>query len=164
MTFAPDEPILEARRLSKAFPNSHAPLEVLDGIDLAVRTGSFVCIVGPSGCGKTTLLRLLGGLTAPSEGEVIFEGARLEHPRRRIGFVFQQSNLMPWRSALDNIRLPLELQRRPPEEQEGRAREMVFLVGLAASSSTAARSFGRNGAARGAGAGAGPSAGRPAAR
>jgi NitT/TauT family transport system ATP-binding protein len=131
MTFAPDEPILEARGLSKAFPNSHAPLEVLDGIDLAVRTGSFVCIVGPSGCGKTTLLRLLGGLTAPSVGEVIFEGERLEHPRRRIGFVFQQSNLMPWRSALDNIRLPLELQLRPPEEQDGRAREMVSLVGLA---------------------------------
>jgi NitT/TauT family transport system ATP-binding protein len=124
-------PILEAHRLSKVFPNAPASLVVLDDVSLSVRSGSFVCIVGPSGCGKTTLLRLLAGLTFPSSGEVIFEGERLEHPRRRIGFVFQQSNLMPWRSALDNIRLPLELQARPVEEQQQRAREMVSLVGLA---------------------------------
>ena len=124
-------PILEARRLSKSFPNTHAPLVVLDAVSLSVGSGSFVCVVGPSGCGKTTLLRLLAGLTPPTGGEVIFEGAPLLHPRRRIGFVFQQSNLMPWRSALDNIRLPLELQARPREEQRQRAREMVAFIGLA---------------------------------
>jgi len=124
-------PVLEARRLTKAFPNAHAPLLVLDDISLSVRNGSFVCIVGPSGCGKTTLLRLLAGLTLPTAGEVIFEGELLTRPRRRIGFVFQQSNLMPWRTALDNIRLPLELQGRPAGEQLGRARQMVSLVGLA---------------------------------
>jgi NitT/TauT family transport system ATP-binding protein len=131
MTAVTAELILEAHRLTKAFPNAHAPLLVLDEVSLSVRGGSFVCIVGPSGCGKTTLLRLLAGLTPPSAGEVIFEGERLERPRRRIGFVFQQSNLMPWRSALDNIRLPLELQSRPMAEQQGRARDMVSLVGLA---------------------------------
>src|SRR3990172_9063288 len=111
MTVDVERPILEARQLSKAFPNAHEPLVVLDQVSLAVRSGSFVCVVGPSGCGKTTLLRLLAGLTRATSGEVIFEGAPLLHPRRRIGFVFQESNLMPWRNALDNIRLPLELQR-----------------------------------------------------
>ena len=65
-------PILEARQLSKIFPNAHAPLVVLDAVSLVVRSGSFVCVVGPSGCGKTTLLRLLAGLTPPTGGEVIF--------------------------------------------------------------------------------------------
>ncbi len=130
MISAPPQAILEAHRLSKSFPNAHEPLAVLEQVSLAVAAGSFVCVVGPSGCGKTTLLRLLAGLTAPTGGEVIFEGARLDRPRRRIGFVFQQSNLMPWRSALDNIRLPLELQARPPAEQTQRARDMVALVGL----------------------------------
>jgi NitT/TauT family transport system ATP-binding protein len=123
-------PILEARRLSKSFPNAHEPLVVLDDVNLSVARGSFVCIVGPSGCGKTTLLRLLAGLTRPTRGEISFEGERLDRPRRRIGFVFQQSNLMPWRSALGNIRLPLELQGRPAQEQARRAQAMVSLVGL----------------------------------
>jgi NitT/TauT family transport system ATP-binding protein len=130
VSLEPPSPVLEARGLSKAFPNAHEPLVALEDIALSVARGSFVCIVGPSGCGKTTLLRLLAGLTLPTAGEVIFEGERLVRPRRRIGFVFQQSNLMPWRSALDNIRLPLELQARPGEEQARRAREMVSLVGL----------------------------------
>jgi NitT/TauT family transport system ATP-binding protein len=123
-------PILEARHVFKSFPNAHAPLDVLDNISLSIRKGSFVCIVGPSGCGKTTLLRLLAGLSLPTGGEVIFEGERLVRPRRRIGFVFQQSNLMPWRSAVENIRLPLEIQALPSGEQARRASEMVALVGL----------------------------------
>jgi NitT/TauT family transport system ATP-binding protein len=123
-------PILQANRLTKSFPNAHDPLVVLDDVSLSVNEGAFVCVVGPSGCGKTTLLRLLAGLAMPTRGEVIFEGERLTHPRRRIGFVFQQSNLMPWRSALDNICLPLELQGRPNDEQVRRARQMVALVGL----------------------------------
>jgi NitT/TauT family transport system ATP-binding protein len=128
---APPRVILEAHRLSKVFPNAAEPLAALDEVSLAVAQGSFVCVVGPSGCGKTTLLRLLAGLSSPTSGEVIFEGERLERPRRRIGFVFQQSNLMPWRTALANIRLPLELQGRSPTEQTQRARQMVELVGLA---------------------------------
>jgi NitT/TauT family transport system ATP-binding protein len=130
MSVEAERPILEARHLSKAFPNAHEPLAVLDRVSLSVRGGSFVCVVGPSGCGKTTLLRLLAGLTPATSGEVIFEGEPILHPRRRIGFVFQQSNLMPWRNALDNIRLPLELQARPLAEQRARAGDMVAFVGL----------------------------------
>jgi len=126
----PPTPILEAHRLTKIYPNAHEPLVVLERVSLSVPQGAFVCIVGPSGSGKTTLLRLLAGLILPTEGEVIFEGERLVRPRRRIGFVFQESNLMPWRTAVDNIRLPLELQSLPRTEQDRRARVMVELVGL----------------------------------
>ncbi len=122
--------ILVAHRLTKVFPNGRAPLVALQEVSLSVRQGEFVGVVGPSGCGKTTLLRILAGLLPPTEGEVIFEGEPLVRPRRRIGFVFQQANLMPWRSALDNIRLPLELQELARQEQARRSLEMVDLVGL----------------------------------
>lgn len=123
-------PILVARDLTKVYANGSQPVAALDRIDLAVPPGQFVCFVGPSGCGKTTLLRLLGGLTRPTSGEVLFEGERLLGPRRRIGFLFQESNLMPWRTVVDNIRLPLELQRLGASAQAARAAEMVDLVGL----------------------------------
>jgi NitT/TauT family transport system ATP-binding protein len=131
MSLPASEPILQAHGLTKVFPNGQAGLMALDRVSLSVDKGEFLGIVGPSGCGKTTLLRIFAGLLPPTDGEVIFEGERLVQPRRRIGFVFQQANLMPWRSALDNIRLPLELQDLHPDEQVRRARAMVELVGLA---------------------------------
>jgi NitT/TauT family transport system ATP-binding protein len=124
------EPILVARGLTKVYPNALHPVTALEEIDLEVSAGEFLCVVGPSGCGKTTLLRLLGGLALPTRGEVFFEGERLRGPRRRIGFVFQQSNLMPWRTVVDNIRLPLELQNLEAAIQRHRAASMVDLVGL----------------------------------
>ena len=128
----PDSPetILAAHDLTAVYANGNGGLHALQGVSFAVRRQEFVCVVGPSGCGKTTLLRLLAGLLRPTEGEVVFEGQRLEHPRRRIGFVFQQANLMPWRTAAANIGLPLELQGLPRAEAEARARALIELVGL----------------------------------
>jgi len=122
----PHTPILSAAALSFAYPS----LPVLERINLQVAAREFVTIVGPSGCGKSTLLRLLAGLIQPTSGQVLFDGQPLTHPRRRIGFVFQKSNLMPWRTVRDNVRLPLELQGAPAAEVTQRADELIALVGL----------------------------------
>jgi NitT/TauT family transport system ATP-binding protein len=131
-----ESPILVTRGLTKVYPNSDHDLEALRDVDLEVPAGQFLAVVGPSGCGKTTLLRLLGGLLVPTAGSVVFEGEPLRGPRRRIGVVFQQSNLMPWRTARDNIRLPLELQGIDRATQADRAARMVDLVGLGGFEST----------------------------
>jgi NitT/TauT family transport system ATP-binding protein len=130
MNPAPTDPILVARGLTAIYPNGNGGLRALDGITFAVRRQEFVCVVGPSGSGKTTLLRLLGGLLRPTSGEVEFEGERLEGPRPRIGFVFQQANLMPWRTVAANVALPLELQGTGKVEAEARAQSLIELVGL----------------------------------
>ena len=132
MTPSSAEPILQASHLRKDYRNGAVSLIALRDVSLSVQADEFVCVVGPSGAGKTTLLRLLGGLSRPTEGHVFFEGVRLLGPRRRIGFVFQQANLMPWRTALDNVRLPLQLQSLPEAEQADQARRLLDLVGLEA--------------------------------
>jgi NitT/TauT family transport system ATP-binding protein len=122
---------LEAASLSKLFLDSkRVPFQALDGISLAVREGEFLVIVGPSGCGKSTLLRLLSGLEQPDSGRVSLRGEPLVEPRREIGFVFQRSNLMPWRTVLRNISLPLEVAGVPLKESLERAASWVSLVDL----------------------------------
>jgi NitT/TauT family transport system ATP-binding protein len=112
------------------YPNGNGGLPALEGVSLSVRRNEFLCIVGPSGCGKTTLLRTLAGLLKPTSGYVAFEGEPIVHPLRRIGFVFQESNLMPWRTVLSNIVLPLELQNHARGAREARAQDLIDLVGL----------------------------------
>jgi NitT/TauT family transport system ATP-binding protein len=112
------------------FLNGNGGLEVLNNIGFSAQPQEFICIVGPSGSGKTTLLRILGGLLEPTEGDVQFEGEKLAHPRRRIGFVFQEANLMPWRTAIDNIILPLELEGIGIVEAQKRAFDLIELMGL----------------------------------
>jgi NitT/TauT family transport system ATP-binding protein len=124
------EPILIARHVQMTFTGADSHLEALAEADFTVMRNEFVCIIGPSGCGKSTLLRILGGLVRPTGGQVLFDSQALTAPQRRIGFVFQHANLMPWRTALRNVALPLELQGTPRGEAEGRAREILDLVGL----------------------------------
>ena len=123
-------PILMATDLSLVYPNGNGGLQALDRVTFSAQRNEFLCVVGASGSGKTTLLRLLGGLLNPTEGEVQFEGERMIGPRRRIGFVFQAANLMPWRSALENVKLPLELQGTNSGANSRRAAELLKLVGL----------------------------------
>jgi NitT/TauT family transport system ATP-binding protein len=127
---SPRASLLSANELSVWFPNGNGGLHALDGVSLDVASEEFVCIVGPSGSGKTTMLRLLAGLLQPTRGEVRVEGQPLREPRRGTGFVFQQANLMPWRTVLDNIALPLELEHQPLDAARRRARELLTLVGL----------------------------------
>lgn len=123
-------PILATERLSLVYPNQNGGVRALERVNLAVYPREFVGVVGPSGCGKSTLLRLLAGLLLPTEGRVLFEGAPLTEPRPAIGFVFQKANLMPWRPALANVMLPLELQSVSMAEARSRAQALMELVGL----------------------------------
>lgn len=124
------KPALTAKGVRHIYRGSRGELLALDGVNLAVAEGEFVAIVGPSGCGKSTLLRILGGLLVPTAGQVCLDDEPLLSPRRQVGFVFQTVNLMPWRTVLRNITLPLEVARVPLDEAEQRAREVIVLVGL----------------------------------
>lgn len=123
-------PILTAEELQVVFHSEDSRLEALQEASFDVQPKEFLCIIGPSGCGKSTLLRVLGGLVKPTRGRVLLDGQPLTGPQHRIGFVFQQHNLMPWRTALDNVSLPLELQHVQRQRAKTRAREMLGLVGL----------------------------------
>ncbi|MBX9698232.1 MAG: ABC transporter ATP-binding protein, partial [Acetobacteraceae bacterium] len=117
-------PLVALRGVAKRFDTG---TEALAGIDLAIGAGEFLALLGPSGCGKSTLLRLIAGLAEPSAGSVAWAGGA----RPRIGFVFQDATLMPWASALDNVRLPLRLAGAVPRaEQEGQAAAALADVGL----------------------------------
>ncbi len=119
------DPILTVQELSITFPDNNGGLEALDSATFTVCPQEFVCLLGPSGSGKSTLLRILAGLLHPTAGAFTFAGGQ-----PKIGMVFQQANLMPWRTVLENIILPLELEGVKPEERRLRARELVELVGL----------------------------------
>ena len=97
------DPILTVNNLTVVFPDNNGGLRALDDVSFEVCPQEFICVLGPSGSGKTTLLRILAGLLPPTVGEVNFG----DHQQPRIGMVFQQANLMPWRTVLDNIKLEL---------------------------------------------------------
>jgi len=103
----------------------------LQNIALDIGLGEFVAIVGPSGCGKSTLLRILSGLIPASSGDVWFGGERVDGPRRDIGIVFQSPVLFPWRTVLENVLLPIDVQKRDRRRNLDRARELLDLVKLA---------------------------------
>ncbi|NOH12960.1 MAG: ABC transporter ATP-binding protein [Chloroflexi bacterium] len=123
-------PILSASQLSTTFQNSNGGLHVLDKISFEIGAQQFVCVLGPSGSGKSTLLRVLAGLLAPSQGEVKIKGQALTGPQNGVAMVFQNANLMPWRSVCQNIRLPLELDGVNAKDAAARSGELIELVGL----------------------------------
>jgi NitT/TauT family transport system ATP-binding protein len=125
-----NELVLRAEHLYKIYHTAQGDLAAVEDISFQTTPGEFLCIVGPSGCGKTTLLRILSGLLQPSRGRVWLNGDVLKSPRRDIGFVFQKANLMPWRTVLANVMLPLEIQGITKGEAERRARALLELVGL----------------------------------
>ncbi|NLW72209.1 MAG: ABC transporter ATP-binding protein [Chloroflexi bacterium] len=119
---------LQVKGLRVGFIDSDGNLQVLENINLSVEENAFVCLIGPSGSGKSTLLRTLSGLIEPTAGEIIFGTHHDQRPQT--GLVFQQPNLMPWRTLEANIRLPLELEGLPKPEIDQRTREVIELAGL----------------------------------
>jgi putative ABC transport system ATP-binding protein len=131
--------VIAVRDVHKVFRQGDAEVPALAGVSLDIPTGDFVAIVGPSGSGKSTLLHLMGGLDAPSAGDVEIEGASISRMsddeitifrRRRIGFVFQFFNLLPTYSAEENVALPLLLDRRRPRDVRDRVQAALAQVGL----------------------------------
>lgn len=124
------EEVIQVRSLSAVFPNGNGGLHALDNLSFSVNSQEFLCVLGPSGSGKSTLLRILSGLLPPTRGDVFYNGQPVRGPQKGTGFVFQKANLMPWRTVIENIMLPLELEGLQPAMAVSKAQEMVELVGL----------------------------------
>lgn len=123
--------ILQLQNIKKVFAkHTDNPIVALDDISLDLKTGQFISIIGPSGCGKSTLFSIIGGLTADYDGAVLVDGTRVRGPHRDVGMVFQEESTFPWRTALRNVELPLELAGMPPAERKAKARDLIKLVGL----------------------------------
>jgi NitT/TauT family transport system ATP-binding protein len=123
--------VIEVSHISHQFGGVNGtPLLVLDNVSLEIQDGAFVSFLGPSGCGKTTLLRILDGLVTPGTGEVRIDGEPVVRPKKDRAMVFQEFNLMPWRTALKNIEFGLELQGVAADSRRKRAQETLRLVGL----------------------------------
>lgn len=100
--------ILEVRRLSKTYARNQG--HALDDITLKISNGQFASIIGPSGCGKSTLLKIMAGLIPASRGQVLLAGTPVAGPRPDIGMMFQQATLLPWRTSMENVLLPIEIR------------------------------------------------------
>ncbi len=118
---------LQVEHLGMSFHGAEGPLEALRDISFSLGQQEFLCVLGPSGCGKSTLLRLVAGLIHPTQGSLQF-GCNGSNPH--ISLVFQQANLMPWRTVLQNILLPLEIQGVEKSAALERASELIHMVGL----------------------------------
>jgi putative ABC transport system ATP-binding protein len=134
-----NETILKAENLSKRFESGRHNVRALRGVNMEVKRGEFISIRGPSGSGKTTLLTMIGCLDTPTEGKLLLdsqdvsslpESGLCDIRRRKIGFVFQTFNLLPYLSALENVELPMETMEPSPEKRRKKAMELLGSVGL----------------------------------
>ncbi|WP_306213395.1 ABC transporter ATP-binding protein [Actinoplanes sp. RD1] len=116
--------------VSRTFTGRSGTVEALRGIDLTVADGEFVAVLGRSGCGKSTLLRLIAGLLPTTGGEITVSGERITKPRRDIAMMFQKPALLPWRTVLDNVLLPVQIFGWKKAEHRARADELLALTGL----------------------------------
>ncbi|MBI4013901.1 MAG: ABC transporter ATP-binding protein, partial [Candidatus Rokubacteria bacterium] len=121
---------IAVKGLSKHYATRDGRVPALDRISFDVDEGEFIAVVGPSGCGKSTLLKILAGLLAPSSGEARLRGSPITGPRRDIGVVFQSPVLFPWRTVLDNVLLPVDVQGLGRTRHGRTALELLALVGL----------------------------------
>ena len=125
-------PSLELLGLTKAFDGEKGgkTVSVLHPLTLKIEKGQFVSIIGPSGCGKTTLLKIIAGLENPSAGQIFIDGNKATHNKNRIGLVFQEYALFPWRTTLQNMEIGLEIQSVPKAKRRAAAMEYVRKFGL----------------------------------
>ena len=123
-------PVYQLRRVDKTF--ARRSVHALDHVDLTLAEGSFSAVIGSSGCGKSTLLKIMAGLEPPTSGSVMLRGEPVTGPRRDIGMMFQQATLLPWKTTLQNIVMPIAIRdgKGAVRAKEAEARELLELVGL----------------------------------
>ena len=123
-------PVYQLRRVEKVYPRRD--VRALDHIDLTLRHGSFAAVIGSSGCGKSTLLKIMAGLEPPTKGSVMLQGKPVVGPRRDIGMMFQHATLLPWKTTIENIVLPIAIRdgKAAARTKETDARRLLELVGL----------------------------------
>ncbi|EHC09697.1 nitrate ABC transporter ATP-binding protein [Fischerella thermalis] len=127
------QPYLEIKDVSKVYPTKNGPFTVLDGVNLNVGEGEFICVIGHSGCGKSTLLNMVSGFNQPTNGQVLLEGKPITKPGPDRMVVFQNYALLPWRTAFENIYLAVNAvyPNKPEAEKSAIVREHLAMVGLA---------------------------------
>src|SRR5438309_8541400 len=121
---------ITVRNLSKTYATRSGAVAALERATFGIGEGEFVAVVGPSGCGKSTLLKILAGILTASSGEALLRSTLIVGPRRDIGVVFQSPVLFPWRTVLDNVLLPIDVQRLGRERHHQAGVDLLTLVGL----------------------------------
>ena len=122
--------VLEVENITKTFATEKSKILVLDNVSLSVGNDEFVCLVGPSGCGKSTLLRIIAGLEKADSGKILFREQPITKPTPKIAMVFQLFGLLPWKTALENVEVPLEVLGIEKEKRRHIAEEYLNMVGL----------------------------------
>jgi NitT/TauT family transport system ATP-binding protein len=122
--------VLEIKNITKTFETEKSKIPVLDNVTFSVDKDEFVCLVGPSGCGKSTLLRIISGLEKPDSGEILFHGQPHNSPNPKITMIFQLFGLLPWKTAEENVEVPLEVLGVKKESRKEIAASHLRMVGL----------------------------------
>jgi NitT/TauT family transport system ATP-binding protein len=130
--------LVKLDRVSMAYGRGAAAVRAIDEVTLDIARGEFIAVVGPSGCGKSSLMRLISGLHPPAGGSLTLEGKPITAPLKSVGMAFQNANLLPWRTAIDNVLLPLEIVEpyrsrffKEKSSYEEKAKDLLHSVGLA---------------------------------
>ena len=124
--------MISISQLNKTYATREgSPILALSNVNLEIERGEFVTVVGPSGCGKTTLLKILAGILQKSTGRIMVDGKPIDGPSRQVGVVFQEPLLLPWRTILENVLVPAEIQKLDPGKARASAQALLKLVGLA---------------------------------
>jgi NitT/TauT family transport system ATP-binding protein len=122
--------VIEVENITKTFTSDKTKIVVLDDVSFSVGMEEFLCIVGPSGCGKSTLLRMMAGLEKSDSGRILFNGESITKPSPKIAMVFQLFGLLPWKTALENVEVPLEVLGVVKQNRSHIAQEYLQMVGL----------------------------------
>jgi NitT/TauT family transport system ATP-binding protein len=122
--------VIEVQNIVKTFASEKTKIVVLDDVSFSVGKEEFLCIVGPSGCGKSTLLRMMAGLEKSDSGRILFNGQPITKPSPKIAMVFQLFGLLPWKTALENVEVPLEVLGVVKQSRVHIAEEYLQMVGL----------------------------------